>query len=59
MVVPVIPPRTPFAEAATPVFRFRVQGRLENSPKMSATEAQLGLASEFEFEFELKFGDRV
>ena len=26
---------------------------------MSATEAQLGLASEFEFEFDLKFDDRV
>ena len=26
---------------------------------MSATEAQLGLADEFEFEFDLKFDDRV
>ena len=29
------------------------------TPEMSATEAQLGLASGFEFELDLKFDDRV
>ena len=31
----------------------------EPKPEMSATEAQLGLAYEFGFEFDLKFDDRV